>query len=441
MANRDTNLNINVTATDRATPALERIEKKIDGLESDEARIVVTAETDRLERQLSNAKSKLDGLTGDEATVQARLIGRLEADLEAAQTLFRQLDGKTGTVRLNAVDKASDDIDKVGDKLRQLDGDTATVRVDAGGSGSLGAGAAVGAAGLAAGLGLAAQNAADTAIQVQAIANRTGASLEDVSRLVAVFKDNGVEASDLADILYNVNGVLRDNPELAEQLGVKIDGSTDMVENFLTAVEGLETGFDDVGAAGVAASQLLGEEGVRQVDYVIASVGDLRTEVENVGSARVYTAEDVEAGRQVNTQLAETKGHIEEIAIALLPIINAGLGGLAEFVTKSIEDPFGWGSAVNTALLANPITAPTAAFLAASGQDSDVSGVIARNTTGFYGGAYGGVDTTDLSTAPRGRASVGGNVTIINSYGSAADTVAATRAYERRNGTPNPLLS
>jgi len=417
-ANRDTNLNISVTATDRATPTLERIEKKIDGLESDEARIVVNAETDRLERQLANAKSKLDGLTGDEATVQARLIGTLESDLESARQLFNQLDGKTGTVRMNAVDTASADLDKVAQKLRQLDGDSATVKVDGldGSGGGLGGGtgAAAGAAGLAAGLLLAGQNAADTAIQVQAIANRTGASLEDVSRLVAVFRDNGTEASDLADILYNVNGVLRDNPELAEQLGVKIDGSTNMVENFLTAVEGLETGFDDVGTAGVAASQLLGEEGGRQVDIVTASVGDLRTAVENVPEARVYTPETVQAARDLNTELAESRGHLEAMAVAILPYVNAGLGGLRAYFGGAYDAGQATGDYLRD---------PNRGRL--SGEE------ILDWLPGTYSRDYNGVFDRARS----------GAVTIINPPGTPAATVDSARVYERRNGTPNPYLS
>src|SRR5262245_27465976 len=102
MVAHTTKVEVEIIADDEASPKIDRLQKKIDGLESDEARIVVTSNIDRLDKQLTDALAKLHNLDGDEATVQARLVGNLEDDLIAAKKLFDQLDGKTGTVTLNA---------------------------------------------------------------------------------------------------------------------------------------------------------------------------------------------------------------------------------------------------------------------------------------------------------------------------------------------------
>ena len=94
---------VEIVAIDEASPTIDKLTKKIDGLESDEARIIVTSNIDRLDKQLTDALAKLHRLDGDEATVQARLVGNLEDDLRHANDLFEQLDGKTGTVRIDTV--------------------------------------------------------------------------------------------------------------------------------------------------------------------------------------------------------------------------------------------------------------------------------------------------------------------------------------------------
>ena len=111
MATTRTNkVEVEIVASDEATPTIAKLEKRIDGLESDEARIIVTANTDRLTKQLDAAKRKMEGLEGDDLTVQARLVGALEEDLEEATKLFEKLDGQTGTVRLDASGNAADEV-------------------------------------------------------------------------------------------------------------------------------------------------------------------------------------------------------------------------------------------------------------------------------------------------------------------------------------------
>lgn len=103
MATRGTSkVEVEITAVDDASPKIDKLQNKIDGLEADEARIKVSADITKLDAQLTKALADLHNLTGDEYTVQARLVGTLEDDLIAANKLLEQLDGQTGTVKLEA---------------------------------------------------------------------------------------------------------------------------------------------------------------------------------------------------------------------------------------------------------------------------------------------------------------------------------------------------
>jgi len=121
MANTN-KVEVEIVAKDEATPKIAKLEKRIDGLESDEARIIVTAETDKLEQQLTDARRKMEALEGDELTVQMRAVGSLEEDLQQAQKLVEQLDGKTGTVRITADTQGLDtSLSKADTGLKQVE--------------------------------------------------------------------------------------------------------------------------------------------------------------------------------------------------------------------------------------------------------------------------------------------------------------------------------
>lgn len=119
---RNEEIAIKLTADDEASPAIAKLAKKIDGLESDEARIIVTADTKKLEAQLDRARLKLQMLDGDEATVQSRLVGTLEEDLEQAKKLLDQLEGQTATVKIDSqgARQGIDDLGKSADSSKSV---------------------------------------------------------------------------------------------------------------------------------------------------------------------------------------------------------------------------------------------------------------------------------------------------------------------------------
>jgi hypothetical protein len=119
---RNEKIQIDIEAKDEASPAITKLAKKIDGLESDEARIIVSADTRKLQDQLDRAQLKLQMLEGDEATVQSRLVGTLEEDLEQARKLMEQLEGQTATVKIDSVGakQGIDDLGKSADSSKSV---------------------------------------------------------------------------------------------------------------------------------------------------------------------------------------------------------------------------------------------------------------------------------------------------------------------------------
>lgn len=132
---RNESIAIDITAKDKASGVIDKLAKRIEGMEADEARITVSAQTDKLERQLERAKTKLEGLEGDELTVQARLVGTIEADLEQAQALFKELDGKTGTITLD-VDADTAQLDTIKGKVDEVESSGKASGVAIGGIGN-----------------------------------------------------------------------------------------------------------------------------------------------------------------------------------------------------------------------------------------------------------------------------------------------------------------
>lgn len=445
MPARDTRLQVDISATDRASSVVDDVAAKVDGLEG-EHKVDITADDDASDA-LAGIREKLEQLNDADKVIAIKgEMSGLEREVRQAERRLRDLkslDGDQIRVIVEARDNATKKLEAIQTELRQLDGDTARVNVDVGGGsapdgvgGYGGLGGAMGVGALTAGLTAAGEQAVNTSLLVQAIADRTGAPLEQVSRLVAVFQDSGVEASDLFDMVLNVNGVLREQPELAEKLGIKITDNTTLVDLFLAAVAAVDSKFTDVGESAVVASQLFGEEGVRQVGAVKATVGDLQTAMDGVAATRVINPEDVEEARELNREMAELRGHMEAIGLAVIKPLNSTLGGARSY--------FGAVSDLGRKyyLEHNPDEAPR----------TDYSNL--TPTAIAHGLASGAIprdafpEITDEAiaalTAPAPRRATGTTshvppggyqqVTIINPPGTPAATAEQLRRFDQRNG-------
>lgn len=332
MTDRNLNVNITTSGADRAAEQIGDVADEVREVEGAH-RVDVDADATDAAAEVGQVRTALDGLTNEQRTVVLRAQAQqLETEIRRAErALGRVRDGEDVTVRLRAIDSASARLEEVRAELRDLDGDTARVNVEARGVddlldkldavpgrvGSAGAAMAAalsnpvtGAAALAGGLLLAGERAADAALQAGDLANLTGDSVEMASRLNAVWQRTGADVKDLQDVLLQMGGVLATDTELAAQLGVNIADGASLGERFVQVVGLLERRFDNVAERSLAASQLFGEEGVRQVNALLARVGDLDTALANVSDRQLFDSDDVAQANEYKAAMAELNAEL-----------------------------------------------------------------------------------------------------------------------------------
>lgn len=267
-------------------------------------------------------------MANQKLNVEITATDRASAKIEAAGKEADRLDGKNVDVKVDA------DTSGIEDALEALDVPISGLSGKLGGLGSKGGAVA----GIAAGLLAAADYAADLAIEADNIAGLTGDSVETASQLQAVWKQTGADTKDLQDVLLQMNGVLKTTPELSSKIGLK-DGAT-IIENFVQVTKYLD-GITDATERSQIASQLFGEEGVRQYNALKQSVGDVQTAMENVPDGLVISDEDVERAREAKAQIAELKAEFTAFAAALgsvvVPAVGAVFEGLNDLFEKSRE--------------------------------------------------------------------------------------------------------
>ena len=435
MTTRDTNLNVNVTATDRASATVREVGAAVEQVEG--THDIALNATGDADDQLADIRSKLDMLSSADQQIvlkaqadqAVREIGRAESKLRD----IHKLDGDQIRVVIEARDNASKKLEAVRDELRALDGDTATVGVNArgddlaGGDGGGGDGGGLVAAGRGA-LAVAGATAvtdqllkaSELAIQVQTVAELTGATYEQAAKTVGLFGGAGVEVGDLLDLLLQVNGALKDNPELAEQLGVKVGEGVSLIEQFLQATEGIKSNYTDAGERAQVASKLFGEEGVRQVGFVQAAYGDLRKAIDDTPA--ISSEEDLDRFRELNRQSAEIKTNFQIAKQEAAAIVVPGLNE-----TLRTND-------VNRGLLASVLSAFSVVGRQLPGDpsvnDPALLDVIARNQAGYFGGSFG---TIAPATGTQ-RHFPGPSVYVFNPPGTPTATNTQQQTYLARNG-------
>lgn len=316
------------------------------------------------------------------------------------------------SIDLRADDNASRVIKDVKDEARDLDkidpeidvtvDDNATksltdIKSLAGG---LAAGAGVG------GLVALASSAADAALSAQTLAELTGTSLENASRLQTVFKNTAdVDANDLLDIILQMNDKLISNPELVEQIGVKFDAAKPSADTFVEVIEALNASQLSQNEKVVLMGELFGDEGVRQVGKVITIVGDLSDAIDDVPQAQLIDADDVARAREFKEQWAAAAGWLQVAATEALKISNrlatGTIGGGDPGVIDDFYDQY------------PDIPRP-------GGRPGGGVGLPGASPTGVLPGSE------FLTSA--------GSVTIYNPPGTPAAGAEQVRAYDARNG-------
>lgn len=261
-----------------------------------------------------------------------------------------RLDKSDPKIDIEANDKASATLDDLASKLDDLGLPVGNLASKLGGKG----GVAAGVVAIGAGLIVAAQNAAEVAFEAENLATLTGDSVEEASRLNAVWKQSGADSKDLQDVLLQMNGVLATNADLAATLGVNLNDGATVGQRFEQVAQALDR-IPDAAKRSQIASQIFGEEGVRQYNAMRNSVDDLSSALADVPEGSVITDEEVADARKMQEQMRELTAEFESFATALgsvvVPVVGTTLTAFndlftgAEDVGRSIRGWFDGGEA------------------------------------------------------------------------------------------------
>lgn len=382
---------IDIAADDaKAASTVKSLAERVEGLTDKQKDIVLKATVAQAEEDIRRLERGLRGfkdLSDEEVQIRLVALDKATDDLEAARQLRDQLGARPAEVEITADDRASGDLDRVGDQVRDLDGEEVNVDVKAsgldgvlgklgeldGGVGKLGqslsalsagGGIAAGVAGIAAALALAANASADTAISAQSLATLTGDTVEDASRLQAVWKQSGADVQDLADVALQVQGALSQTPEIAAQLGIDLrDGATGG-QRLAQVLEKVRNFTGSAAEKAQLMSTVFGEEGARQAAALLSIVEDIPKALNDVDPKQVISEEDVEQARQFKVQLnqliASFQGLATEAGQNVIPALADVLGLLNDIAGIKIGGQgifdLGGYNAIKSALESDDIT-------------------------------------------------------------------------------------
>jgi len=352
MATKGEDLNLRMTATDEASAVIDRVADKVGDVEDREHEAKVTADGAQAEGEIDKLLRALDGLSDEDKAIVLR--ARADSAKREVAQLERQLanadkyDGKEIRLRVEARDNAKATLDRIDSELRSLDGRTVrpkvavdTSQLDAlttqldqlgGGAATIGSGltrafqspaALVGL--MAGGLLLAGNRTADLALEAAQLAALTGNTVEEASKLNAVWKSSGADLGDLMDILANIAGVLQQTPELATKLGV--DTKAPLIDQFLKIVDALGTQYPNAADRAVAANQLFGEQGSRQVTALITRFGDLEAAITRASG---LDQGDVDAARNQQEQVAKLTNEWNRFSQSMGSVVVPAVGTTLE---------------------------------------------------------------------------------------------------------------
>lgn len=270
----------------------------------------------------------------------------IEANDRASGTIDRVADkadalDKTGVdVEVEADDKASATLDDIAAKLEDLGIPAGKLTPLLGKAGAAGAVVAIGA-----GLIAASQHAANVAFEAQNIATLTGDSVEEASRLNAVWKQSGADSKDLQDVLLQMNGVLATNADIAKTLGINLNDGATVGQRFEQVAAALDA-IPDAAKRSQIASQVFGEEGVRQYNNMRNAVGDLSDALADVPAGSVISEEDVEKAREMQEQMREVTAELQAFATSIGTVVLPAIGGLVGGINDLFDASEGVGQSI-----------------------------------------------------------------------------------------------
>ena len=197
----------------------------------------------------------------------------------------------------------------------------------------------------------------DAALAAGKMADATGLTSEEASRLAEVGSDVGVGMDTLTSAVRRVNAAAESGA--LKQFGIDAvrtaDGQLNVNETFLATVDALSK-ITDAGAREAAARKLLGKGWSEVSELVAAGADDMREKLAAVSDAQVFDREEVNKARDFRKAMDDLSDAAQQVMMTvgedLTPTITKLAEGVGSLTSAWDKVPDGFRDAVTASPLA-----------------------------------------------------------------------------------------
>ena len=189
-----------------------------------------------------------------------------------------------------------------------------------------------------------AESAMNLGLAVGDLADRTGLSAEEASRLLEVTSDLGISSESLGSVLNKLNRSV--DPAKFEQLGIAIartsSGTVDINQTFLNVIDRLN-GISDPTQRATVATQLLGKNWQSVSELISRGADNVSKSLAAVGDEKIFNENDVKQSREMRDSFADLSDAVGEMAAELgknlIPVMTTAAKGLS-FLARQANDAY-----------------------------------------------------------------------------------------------------
>jgi hypothetical protein len=189
-----------------------------------------------------------------------------------------------------------------------------------------------------------AESAMNLGLAVGDLADRSGLSAEQASRMLEVTSDLGISSDSLTSVLNKLNRSI--DPAKFDQLGIAIartsSGTVDINDTFLNVIDRLNSITDPTQKATVA-TQLLGKNWQSVSELISKGADGVAKSLAAVGDEKVFDERDIKQSREMRDSFEDLSDAVglmaAELGKNLIPVMTTAAKGLT-WLAKQANDAY-----------------------------------------------------------------------------------------------------
>lgn len=162
------------------------------------------------------------------------------------------------------------------------------------------------------------------------MADATGLSVEEASRLIEVFGDVGVSGEAVQGAILKMNKAIGTNRAEFEKLGLVGATTNETFGNVITYLNGIKDPADRAREG----TRLLGKSWAELAEVIEAGGTNLKQSLEDVGDTKVIDAQELRKARDFRQALENLKENAEQLSIKLGQALVPALAQVAKWADK-----------------------------------------------------------------------------------------------------------